>query len=132
MERDELAAWLRLTLSSGVGNEAARKLLVAFGLPAKVFEQSSATLQQVVSERQARALRSEPPELAALLDQTWAWLQASGAGSARRQIVVLGDVHYPPSLLNIEDPPLMLYLLGGGEFISNQAVARVLYASAAT
>lgn len=125
MERDELAAWLRLTLSSGVGNEAARKLLVAFGLPAKVFEQSSATLQQVVSERQARALRTEPPDLAALLDQTWAWLQASGAGSARRQIVVLGDTNFPPSLLNIEDPPLMLYLLGGGEFISNQAAAPV-------
>ncbi len=125
MEHDELAAWLRLTLSSGVGNEAARKLLVAFGLPAKVFEQSSSTLQQVVSPKQAAALLREPPELAALLEQTWAWLQESGAGSARRQIVVLGDANYPPSLLNIEDPPLMLYLLGGGKFTSNQAPAPV-------
>jgi DNA processing protein len=126
VERDELAAWLRLTLSSGVGNEAARQLLVAFGLPAKVFEQSSSTLQQVVSARQATALRAEPPELAALLEQTWAWLQDTGVGGARRQIVVLGDANYPQSLLNIEDPPLMLYLLGGGEFISNQAAAPVL------
>lgn len=125
MERDELAAWLRLTLSSGVGNEAARKLLVAFGLPAAVFEQSSSTLQQVVSARQATALRAEPPELAPLLEQTWAWLQDTGVGGARRQIVVLGDANYPQSLLNIEDPPLMLYLLGGGEFVSNQAVAPV-------
>ncbi|HEY5580239.1 MAG TPA: DNA-processing protein DprA [Rhodoferax sp.] len=132
MERDELAAWLRLTLSSGVGNASARKLLVAFGLPAAVFEQSSATLQQVVSAKQARALRSEPPELAALLEQTWAWLQESGAGSAQRQIVVLGDANYPQSLLNIEDPPLMLYLLGGGEFIPNQAVALVNKGQAAT
>lgn len=123
MERDELAAWLRLTLSSGVGLEAARKLLVAFGLPAAVFEQSAATLQQVVSERQARSLRSEPPELTALLEQTWAWLQESGTGSARRQIVVLGDANYPQSLLNIEDPPLMLYLLGGGKSTLNQAPA---------
>lgn len=125
MERDELAAWLRLTLSGGVGLESARKLLVAFGLPAKVFEQSFATLRQVVSEKQARALSSEPAELAALLEQTWTWLQESGAGSARRQIVVLGDANYPSSLLNIEDPPLMLYLLGGGRFISNQALAPV-------
>ena len=131
MERDELAAWLRLTLSSGVGLEAARKLLVAFGLPAAVFEQSSSTLQQVVSEKQARALRSEPPELAALLAQTWAWLQESGAGSARRQVVVLGDANYPASLLNIEDPPLMLYLLGGGEFTSNKPLAPVDKAQAA-
>ncbi len=125
MERDELAAWLRLTLSSGVGLEAARKLLVAFGLPVKVFEQSSSTLQQVVSEKQARALRSEPPELAALLAQTWAWLQESGAGSGQRRIVVLGDANYPQSLLNIEDPPLMLYLMGGGKLASNQAAAPV-------
>ncbi|OHC72655.1 MAG: DNA protecting protein DprA [Rhodoferax sp. RIFCSPLOWO2_12_FULL_60_11] len=132
MERDELAAWLRLTLSSGVGNEAARKLLVAFGLPAKVFEQSSSTLQQVVSARQATALRAEPAELAPLLEQTWAWLQDTGVGGARRQIVVLGDANYPQSLLNIEDPPLMLYLLGGGEFVSNQAVAPVNKGQAAT
>ena len=125
MERDELAAWLRLTLSSGVGNESARKLLVAFGLPAKVFEQSASTLQQVVSDKQARALLCEPQELAALLAQTWAWLQDSGAGSARRQVVVLGDANYPASLLNIENPPLMLYLLGGGTFTSNQALAPV-------
>lgn len=132
MERDELAAWLRLTLSSGVGNEAARKLLVAFGLPAKVFEQSSSTLQQVVSARQATALRAEPPELAPPLEQTWAWLQDTGVGSARRQIVVLGDANYPQSLLNIEDPPLMLYLLGAGEFMSNQAVATANKGQAAT
>ncbi|WP_394756226.1 DNA-processing protein DprA [Rhodoferax sp.] len=125
MERDELAAWLRLTLSSGIGNDSARKLLAAFGLPAAVFEQSPTALRQVVSERQATALRNEPPELAALLAQTWAWLQDTGVGSARRQIVVLGDANYPASLLNIEDPPLMLYLLGGGEFISNQAVAPI-------
>jgi len=132
VERDELAAWLRLTLSSGVGNEAARQLLVAFGLPAKVFEQSSSTLQQVVSARQATALRAEPAELAPLLEQTWAWLQDTGVGGARRQIVVLGDANYPQSLLNIEDPPLMLYLLGGGEFVSNQAVAPVNKGQAAT
>jgi DNA processing protein len=132
VERDELAAWLRLTLSSGVGLEAARKLLVAFGLPAAVFEQSSSALQQVVSARQATALRTEPPELAALLEQTWTWLQDTGVGSARRQIVVLGDANYPQSLLNIEDPPLMLYLLGAGEFISNQAIAPVNKGQAAT
>jgi DNA processing protein len=33
MERDELAAWLRLDLSAGFGNIAARRLLAAFGMP---------------------------------------------------------------------------------------------------
>jgi DNA processing protein len=112
MDRDELAGWLRLALTGGVGNETARKLLTAFGLPASVFSQPSAALRQVVSAAQASALRVEPPDLAALLDRTWRWLQESGTGAAQRQILVLSDPDYPASLLNIEDPPLMLYLLG--------------------
>ena len=42
MQRDELAAWLRLALTPGVGNGAARRLLAAFGLPADIFAQSEA------------------------------------------------------------------------------------------
>lgn len=41
MKRDELAAWLRLTLTPGVGGTAARRLLVAFGWPQRIFEQSA-------------------------------------------------------------------------------------------
>jgi predicted Rossmann fold nucleotide-binding protein DprA/Smf involved in DNA uptake len=33
----ELAAWLRLTLVPGVGGEARRALLKAFGLPEAIF-----------------------------------------------------------------------------------------------
>jgi DNA processing protein len=113
MDRAELSDWLRLTLASGVGNETARKLLSAFGLPQSVFSQSTVALQQVVSAAQAAALKVEPPELANLLDVTWRWLQESGTGADQRQILTLSDPDYPASLLNIEDPPLMLYLLGG-------------------
>lgn len=115
MEREELAGWLRLTLTRGVGNEAARKLLGAFGLPDAVFSQSSAALRQVVSQAQTTQLRVEPTELAALLETTWTWLQATGTGSTQRDIVVLGDAQYPSALLTLEDPPLMLYLLGAGQ-----------------
>lgn len=117
MERDELAAWLRLTLTPGVGNEGARKLLGAFGLPESVFCQSTTALQNVVGATQAAALRAEPVELASLLELTWTWLQEPG--NERRQILVLSDAAYPVSLLNIEDPPLMLYLLGTGHLESN-------------
>lgn len=115
MERDELAGWLRLTLTSGVGNETARKLLSTFGLPEAVLSQSAAALQQVLGAAQANALRAEPAELANLLDLTWTWLQGAGEGGAQRQILVLSDADYPPSLLNIADPPLMLYLLGDAQ-----------------
>ena len=132
MEREEIAAWLRLTLTSGVGNQSARKLLAAFGLPGAVFEQPTAALLQVVNAAQATALRTEPAELAALLERTWNWLQEAGSDSQPRQILVLGDVDYPESLLHIEDPPLMLYLLGARKVISNRPIAPVDIALTAT
>lgn len=111
MDRAELSAWLRLVLTPGVGNDTARRLLAAFGLPQAIFEQGSAALQQVASLAQARALRTEPEALPALLQTTWDWLHAAESGLPRR-IVTLGDALYPPSLLAIEDPPLLLHLLG--------------------
>ena len=108
MDTEELRAWLRLALTPGVGNTTARKLLTAFGSAQVIFEQSSATLQQLGSDKLASSLRSEPPSLAAQLQTTTDWLKA---GDDRR-IAVLGDTAYPAALLDIEDPPLMLYMLG--------------------
>ena len=127
MEREELAAWLRLTLTPKIGNDAARKLLAAFGLPHALFDQSPTALAQVVNQAQAAQLRIEPPTLAAQLETTWRWLngedsvqgdgssanpEARGESAGQRRIVVLGDADYPSSLLNMADPPIMLYLLG--------------------
>ncbi|MES2912391.1 MAG: DNA-processing protein DprA [Pseudomonadota bacterium] len=108
MDRDELRAWLRLTLSPGVGNEGSRKLLATFGSAQAVFEQSPAALRQLGSDKLERALLEEPPALADLLQTTLAWLAAAND----RQVVTLGDAAYPASLLNIADPPLMLYMMG--------------------
>ena len=108
MDIQELKAWLRLTLTPGVGNTTARRLLTAFGSAQAVFEQSSSTLQKLGSDKLASALRGEPLDLAGQLQATLDWLQA---GDDRR-VVVLGDTAYPAPLLDIEDPPLMLYMLG--------------------
>jgi DNA processing protein len=109
MEHPELAAWLRLSLTPGVGNTSARKLLAAFGLPAALFTQPESALASVVSSNQAAALLQEPPECAALVETTWAWLQAAPES---RRVLALGDPLYPQSLLNTEDPPLLLYGMG--------------------
>ena len=114
MEKDELAAWLRLTLSPGVGNDAARRLLAAFGLPQAIFGQTASALQQVVSPTHTRALLEEPPKLAALLATTWDWLQAPDPNGCGRAVLTLADASYPSGLLAMADPPLMLYLLGAG------------------
>ncbi len=120
MERDELAAWLRLTLTPGVGNDTARRLLAAFGLPQAIFQQGGAALRQVATSAQADALARAPEGLPALLQATGDWLAAAEGGPARR-IATLGDSAYPVSLLAIEDPPLMLYLLGQVQLIDSES-----------
>lgn len=116
MEREELAGWQRLGLTPGVGNDTARKLLAAFGMPADVFAQSQRALQQVVTPAQAKALGQTPEGLAPLLDRTEEWLRGVEAHGATRRIVTLGDIGYPAALLEMADPPLMLYVFGAPGF----------------
>ena len=111
MDLPELRSWLRLQLTPGVGHVSARAVLAAFGLPQEVFAQSLAALAEVVHERQARALLQWPPALDALAERTWQWLQAD---LAHRRVLPLGDSAYPRALLDIEDPPVLLYAMGYG------------------
>jgi DNA processing protein len=122
MEREELAAWLRLQLTPGVGDATARKLLAAFGLPAALFQQSEAALSQVVSQPLVQGLLREPAELPALLDTTWTWLQAK---PEEHRVLTLGDPAYPQSLLHMEDPPLLLYGMGAAEVWQNNGLNAV-------
>lgn len=108
MEAAELAAWLRLALTPGLGNTASRKLLAAFGSAQAIFEQSASTLRQLGSDKLVDALQTVPETLDAQLQTTLAWLQSG----EDRQVVTLGDPCYPAALLDIEDPPSMLYMLG--------------------
>jgi DNA processing protein len=108
MLRPELAAWLRLLLTPGVGLESARKLLAAFGLPEAVFVQAFSAWQTVVGARAARALEAVPDDLDAQTDRLLAWL----AEGNDRHVLTLGDPRYPAELLQMADPPLMLYVLG--------------------
>ena len=108
MERTELGAWLRLTLTPGVGNNTARKLLAAFGSAQAVFEQNTAALRQLGSDKLVSAITAEPPQLAELLAATEAWL----AAGMDRIVAPIGSPYYPAALLNIEDPPLVLYMMG--------------------
>lgn len=108
MGDDERAAWLRLLLTEGVGNDTARRLLAAFGSPEAVFRQDHSTLKAVTSPRVAQALDRPPAELPQALERLQAWL----AEGADRHVLTLGDADYPADLLQTQDPPLLLYVLG--------------------
>ncbi len=116
--KEELGAWLRLSLTHGVGNETMRRLMAAFGMPEAVFTQSSSSLRQVVSAAQALALQQEPDGWQTLLDDTWEWLQTPAGLHVKRAIVTLGDNDYPGALLEMPDPPMMLYVLGQTDWLS--------------
>ncbi len=102
-------AWLRLQLTDGIGNLGARRLLTAFGLPQQIFQAPRSALESVVSARLTDALQCEPAQLPALLNDTWRWLQSN---PDQHRVLTLGDALYPKSLLNIEDPPSLLYAIG--------------------
>lgn len=117
MDRDELGAWLRLTLSPGVGNSAARRLLARFGLPQEIFRQPEPALLQCATPAQAKSLCTVPPAWKALVETTWQWLADAAPQGSARAVVTLGDPRYPQLLLDTEDPPLLLYLMGPARLV---------------
>lgn len=108
MTSNELGNWLRLLLTPGVGNESARKLLATFGLPEAVFRQSPPALRAVVGPKAAQALLTPPDDLDAAVGRLLAWL----AEAPDRHVLTLDDPRFPPELLEMADPPLLLYVMG--------------------
>ncbi|TDR32539.1 DNA-processing protein DprA [Hydromonas duriensis] len=125
---DELAAWLRLMATSGVGDMTAHVLLKAFGLPQSVFAQSYLSLTKVVSERVANALLSEPSEaLKRQIDETLMW-----RGQPENHVVSLSCRQYPQHLLTTADPPAVLYVKGRLSLLNHNANLAVVGSRHAT
>lgn len=124
MGQDELRAWLRLSMTEGVGNDTARRLLACFGSPQAVFEQTDTALRQVVTPAQAHAVQTLPNELAVQCVRAQQWLKQQ-PDTHQHALWTLGDAHYPSELLQLADPPLMLYVAGQTERSLGHAVAIV-------
>lgn len=124
MAPDELAAWLRLTETPGVGIQSARRLLAALGSAEAVDAATPAAVQQVCGEAVASAWHAPNVDLADLLQRTSRWL-AEAASESPRSIVTLGDANYPQWLLQTADPPLLLYVLGRVELLNAMSLAVV-------
>ena len=118
---DELAAWLHLLHSEGVGRDAARRLLAALGSPQAVLAASVPERANCVDARSAAGLSHPPTGHAERLAATLAWRQAK----PDRRVMVLGDSDYPALLLHSADPPLLLYLQGRASLLGQASVALV-------
>ena len=124
MDKDELRTWLRLSMTEGIGNDAARRLLSCFGSPQAVFEQTEAVLRQVATPQQAQALLSVPNELAVQCVRTHQWLMHQ-PDTHSHALWTLGDTRYPCELLQLADPPLMIYVAGQTARALGNAIAIV-------
>ncbi len=104
----DIEAWLRLALIEGLGGQTLRRLLLDFSSP-----------QGVLGAPRAALAARLPPPLASTI-------AAGGADDARlapvlrwlddpaNRVVTLADADYPGALLQIHDPPPLLYLKGRG------------------
>ena len=126
IDRDELAAWLRLVATPGIGRDAVRRLLARFGSPEAVLGASTAALKPLVGEAAAAALGAEPDGFPELLAATRAWLDGRpAAGTEGRDVLVLGDPRYPRALLETADPPTLLYVDGRIGLLGADSIAIV-------
>jgi len=113
-----LAGWLQLTLTPGLGAAALRGLLKQFGLPEKILASSRAQLSAHIPSPALEALDS--PSVGEAVTRTLAW-----AGGAGHNVVTMVDDAYPKALLEIPDPPAVLYAVGRVDLLQRTGFAIV-------
>ena len=113
-----LRAWLALSLARGLGGEGARRLLKEFGSPEAVFAASAGSLKAIIKVDIAAEIGKGIAEDA--IAPALNWLEDSN-----NHIITLADSDYPQALLNITDPPLLLYVKGRLNLLNQPALAVV-------
>jgi len=113
-----LASWLQLTLTPGLGAAALRAMLQRFGLPRSILERKRAELSAFARPEVIASLDSAQVKEA--VARALAWASAPG-----HHIVTLGDDSYPRLLLEIPDPPPLLYAAGALELLQHPSLAVV-------
>ncbi|HEX2567373.1 MAG TPA: DNA-processing protein DprA [Burkholderiales bacterium] len=113
-----LASWLQLTLTPGLSAAALRGLLRTFGLPEAILVRRRSELAPYVSPAALQALDSASVRQS--VDNALEWLNGP-----RRYAITLADERYPRALLEITDPPALLYVAGRAELLQSTSLAIV-------
>ena len=114
----ETLAWLRLGLVAELTPSGFRKLLATLSTPEAICAADRATLARSVSDEVAAAIARGPdPER---LDTTLRWLE-----DPANQVVTFADDAYPRLLLEITDPPPLLYVKGDPDLLDRASLAVV-------
>lgn len=114
----DLTAWLTVCLTPGLGAAKVRQLLQAFGLPHNILRAGAAELGRIAGPEAAAGLTSGAA--ASAVERTMRWLS-----EPRCRVITLADPLYPRLLLEIPDPPPLLYARGTADLLGKPALAVV-------
>ncbi|QDQ29307.1 DNA-protecting protein DprA [Chitinimonas arctica] len=101
-----------------MGPSHAIRLLTAFGSPDRILSASTAALARHLPPKLTHALEQGPP--ASMLAHAHAWLAQPG-----NHLLTLADTDYPAQLLQIADPPPLLYAKGHTALLNRSILAVV-------
>ena len=118
MNQAERRAWLGLALTEGLGGQSYRALLAAFGGPEQIYAASGSALKPYLTQPVIQRVSAGVD--GAAIAPALRWLDAPG-----NHLVTLADSDYPQHLLEIPDPPPLLYLKGRRELLGAPMLAIV-------
>ncbi len=114
-----LLDWLALKLTPGLGPTKARKLVEHFGGPEAVFLAS-------LTELEGAGIRAVSAQsIATGASGQLAREELAKAGAEGASLISVEDANYPPRLTEIYDPPLILYVRGKVEVLTQPGIAMV-------
>jgi DNA processing protein len=114
----EKLQWLSLSQIEGLGCQTFCQLLKTFGSPSEIYRKKFKELRAVVSEKIALEIGQGVDQTG--LQDTLTWL-----AQANNHLVTLADTDYPKALLEIADPPPLLYAKGNLALLNKLSIAIV-------
>jgi DNA processing protein len=118
IDNRDVAQWIALNQTPGLGNAALCQLLTKFGTPEAIYSASISQLREVVDTEIARTIK-QGIDIDAIMS-TLDWLKKDNA-----HIVTLADSEYPKKLLEINSPPAVLYAIGHLHWLNHPSIALV-------
>ena len=115
---DDLNQWLSLNQTPGLGNAVLCQLLAKFGSPDGIFNAKLSQLREIVSDD--IALKISKGVDVDTIAPTLKWLEKDNV-----YIVTLADSTYPQKLLEISNPPAVLYAIGNLHWLNHPTIAMV-------
>ena len=114
----DLNLWLWLNHIPGLGNAAFCQLLAKFGSPEGIFSAKLNQLREIVNDEIAQKI-SKGVNVDAIAP-TLKWLEKDNV-----HLITLADSTYPQKLLEVSNPPALLFAIGHLHWLNHPTIAMV-------